>query len=775
MNPQSQPIDQSIFPVTSPAAIFAQPTEITRGTLAPRHEAMMRPAAAATINPMALLNALRRRHTLALGIAILAAGICGPAAWYLVPKGQFKAYARLLVSAQQPKVLFRTVETEQGDDYHRFQLTQLQLIKSRMVLDATLRDEKVRNFQIVREQEDQIKWLQENLNVEFISGSEIMEIALTGNHPAELAGLVNAVKKAYMEEVVNVDLKRRADRHTMLRKLKKTYEDTLKERRDTQRKLAETVGSDDRKTLALRQQIAMEHAAALRSELLDVQSQKRKAESLLKTRRPEGNRDENTAQSVTEADIKQMVEQDPSVVSLVEKLIVEEQRANSEINHIGSVARKRAADPAVKAAKERVIAIRQSLAKTRAAVRSSVLAQLENPDASPRSKPGGEIDEQLAMLNHLEKSLEDQINRDNERDDSLTKKTLDLQEIQDDVAQMQATALKIGAEVEYLNVELDAPPRIRSLEDAMEPRTRDEKKRLTMIGAVAFGSFFAGLFGVALLEVQTKKVDSADDVHADLGLRVVGALPILPPKANRGGLTARAEKDLHWQTLLLESIDATRTMLVHAARTESRRVVMIASAVGSEGKTSLASHLSTSLARSGLKVLLIDADLRRPSIHRIFDLPLGAGLSEVLRGEVAAADVINNSAVEELKVLTAGYCDQQTIRVLSQGGLGALFGQFKEQFDFVIVDSSPILPVADALIIAQQVDAVLFSVFRDVSRKPKVCAAIQRLESLGVRIFGAVVTGGYGGLYGNYYAPESHYYSKLPPSAASSEEARTEC
>ena len=296
-----------------------------------------------------------------------------------------------------------------------------------------------------------------------------------------------------------------------------------------------------------------------------------------------------------------------------------------------------------------------------------------------------------------------------------------------------------------------------------------------MIGAVIFGSFFAGLFAVAYLEMQTKKVESADDVPAGLGLRVVGALPIpAPPEPSRGGATARAEKDRYWQTLLLESIDATRTMLVHAAKTEANRVVMIASAVSGEGKTSLTSHLATSLARGGSKVLLIDADLRRPCIHRIFDLPVGAGLSEVLRGEVAAADVINDTAVEDLKVLTAGYCDQKTIRILSQGGLGALFVQFKEQFDFVIVDSSPILPVADALIIAQQVDAVLFSVFRGVSRKTNASAAIQKLESLGVRIFGAVVTGGYGGLYGTYNGYDSKY-SKLPPSAVSSAEARTEC
>ena len=136
-----------------------------------------------------------------------------------------------------------------------------------------------------------------------------------------------------------------------------------------------------------------------------------------------------------------------------------------------------------------------------------------------------------------------------------------------------------------------------------------------------------------------------------------------------------------------------------------------------EGKTSLASHLATSLARSGLRTLLIDADLRNPSTHRLFELTPDPGLSEVLRGEAALEDVVATTAIDELNVITAGKCDHQTLRILSQGGMGSLFARLKDQYDFVIVDSSPILPVADALIIAQQVDAVLFSVLTDVSRK----------------------------------------------------------
>ena len=98
---------------------------------------------------------------------------------------------------------------------------------------------------------------------------------------------------------------------------------------------------------------------------------------------------------------------------------------------------------------------------------------------------------------------------------------------------------------------------------------------------------------------------------------------------------------------------------------------------------------------------------------------------------------------------------------MSQGGLGILFARLKEQFDFVIVDSSPILPIADALIVAQQVDAVLFSILADVSRKAKILTAYQRIAALGVKVLGAVVTGAHDrSTYGNKYY--SGYVGNVP-------------
>jgi capsular exopolysaccharide synthesis family protein len=257
-----------------------------------------------------------------------------------------------------------------------------------------------------------------------------------------------------------------------------------------------------------------------------------------------------------------------------------------------------------------------------------------------------------------------------------------------------------------------------------------------------------------------------EDVSGGLGLRIVGSVPVLPSRVRGGRALARNSKDRLWHNLLLESIDAVRTMLVHAARSGSHRVVMITSAEAGEGKTSLASHLATSLARCGHATLLIDADLRNPSIHRLFDLPPGPGLGEVLRGEAAFGDVIAASAIEDLKVMTAGGCDERLLRNLARGDLGEVFAALKGRFDFVIVDSSPILPVADASIVAQQADAVLLSIFQERSRKAKVLSALQRLDALGVEVLGAVVTGGAESLYGNDYYRDA--WAPAEPSSTNS-------
>jgi capsular exopolysaccharide synthesis family protein len=765
-----------VRPATDPAAVVAALGPNPLGAFPGSHPAIVTAIPAGTANAMSsmsVLRALRRRQMLALGVAVLLSATCGAAAWYFVPS-KYKAQASLQVIAQPPKVLFRTVETEDaGGDYKRYQTTQQTLVKSQMVLTAALGldDGKISKYRMIRDHVDPIAWLKDELKVEFLTGSEIMEISLSGEDAVEVADVVNAVKRAYMEEVVNVDVKRRTDRRDMLEKLSAKYKELLNQRSNERKKLAEKLGADDRPTLSMKHQYAEESLERLQSEHEDALSRKRKAEAILKAIRSR-EMPVQVSSAISEDEIGRMVDQDPDVTELADRLAEAMDRMNSEATRVRAVARKRAADYSIQHLQEEVKSLRKRLADSRKQIRPRVIQELqdrlEGTNTSGQSTKYKDAEQEVFVWSEVEQTLREQLQKQTKGREEFTTKTLSLQEIQDDVSSIQEAAKKIVTELESLKVELLAPPRIRPIEDATVPLTKDEKRRNAIIAMIAFGSFFGGLFGVAFLELQTRKVDCADEVPQELGLHVVGGLPILPsrPLAREGSIVTKP-KDRYGYDLLLESVDATRTMLVHAARTGSHRVVMITSAVAGEGKSSLASYLAPSMARSGMKTLLVDADLRNPSLHQIFDLPIGPGLSELLRGETSPAAVINETAIENLSIVTGGNCNRQTIHRLAQGCLGSHFVHFKERFDFVIVDSSPVLPVADGLIVAQQVDTVLFSIFRDVSRKTRVSAALQRLQCLGVPILGAVVTGAEGSRYGNQYSYSSIYPS-LPDSATNS-------
>src|SRR5262249_52675958 len=154
-----------------------------------------------------------------------------------------------------------------------------------------------------------------------------------------------------------------------------------------------------------------------------------------------------------------------------------------------------------------------------------------------------------------------------------------------------------------------------------------------------------------------------------------------------------------------------------------------------EGKTTLASNLALSLARAGRRTVLVDCDLRRPAAHQLFEQTLQPGFSEILLNEVELCEAVRPTTTDEcLWLLPAGQWDREVIQELARDGLADIFDRLREEFDFVIVDSHPVLPATDALLIGQHVDAVLVSLLRDVSQSPRVYAACQRLATLSIRV-----------------------------------------
>ena len=316
-----------------------------------------------------------------------------------------------------------------------------------------------------------------------------------------------------------------------------------------------------------------------------------------------------------------------------------------------------------------------------------------------------------------------------------------MESIQEEIHSADEMVKLIGGELEALKIELNAPDRVRLIKEAKAPVGVDKSRKIKMTGMSAGGAFAAIIMLISFWEFRAQRINSHKEVAQGLGIRVVGTLPPSPPTISDSLSKRTGQRQALWQHQLIESVDAIRIMLGHTVCDGSLRTLLVTSAVGGEGKTSLSNHLATSLACSGQKTLLIDGDFRRPMVHSLYDQDRAPGFCELLRGESASDDVVRPTPIGNLWIIPAGNFDSLAMAALSQPSARSVFSQLREKFDFIVVDSAPLLPVADTLLLGRFVDGALFSILRDVSQVPKVEAARQRIAAIGVPILGAVVSG----------------------------------
>jgi succinoglycan biosynthesis transport protein ExoP len=702
-------------------------------------------------DPRLFLKSFRRRWPLATGMGILLAAVVGCGVWLALPAAKYSTQSVLRVSMHPPKIIFNTSEVLA--DYRTFQKTQTELIRSRYVLGPASRDPRVTNLRIIREQPDPAEWLERQIQVSFPSGSELLVISMTSANPEELEPIVNSVVEAYMVTVVEEEHKARRDRLDQLKTMLEVYRKELKSSRESIRKSADQLGSDDRATLVMKQGFMLENLHQLERELLAIQAELRKYNSYVAVIRAKQKEEQAAKRPTAAADpadrpdgagaalardaaVEARVEADPQTLTLraqVDRLAREYTRFREKYRD--------PIDPAVTVKRAALQSARTDLDahrdRLRQAHRNGVGPGADGPAVG--ESPASDLallNDRVDVLRRNEAELAKEVERYRLEIVKLNGQTIDLQNEQDQIQISDATTKRIGAEVEALEVELKAPRRIKKLADAEPARKKDNSRQAMICGGASFGAFALALMAVSFWEMKAMRIGSVDEVVTDLGLTLVGTLPALP---TRGTKLSKAD-DQRWQGMLVESIDATRTMILHASRVHSIRAVMITSAMKGEGKTSLAAHLATSLARAGRKTLLIDCDLRRPALHQLFDVARTPGLCELLRGEYEINDVVRPTPAEELNLIPAGLCDGISLQAIAQDGFRDILTVLKKRYDFIIIDSAPVLPVVDTMLVSQQVDAVLFSVMRDVSRVPLVQAAHERLATLGVKMLGAVVS-----------------------------------
>jgi capsular exopolysaccharide synthesis family protein len=738
------------------------------------------PPAALTAKPnaLAILKALKRRWLPALCIGLLCGGVVGGATWLVVPPAKSTAQALLHVSMVQQDLVYKNADRQ--PDFATYQRTQAALVKSRLVLNAALNRPEVRELTMIQEQTDPIQWLDKNLQTDYSKGPEFLRVSLRGDRPKELVILVNAVTKAYLEEIVNKEFNDRNARLDRLKTLFDQYDRQTRNKRQAFRVVAKEAGSRDSRNLALMQRIALERLAQSQKELTELQSEVRKLQvdlalQISKSRvgwenyaavlgsLPRADLPVNLALACLLQNHERLLPpteqaerpspRDPLITEYLhkdpaaKKLLEQEAQLEAAVAEIKRVYRPNYFEKKSQKERKELKAVRKALDARRRDLVGVVAEQIRLRARLQAQGHLNQMRERLATLKRLETLLNEDVQRLDKQTRSINDSGLELESLRDDITQAEGTLKTITAELEKLKVERQAPPRVTSQEDAVIFHPEGNLLKIMATAGAGLGSLGLVLFGFGWWEFRSRKVDSLDEVVHGLGMRVVGTLPDMYRGAP-SRLSGESDMPSGYRgTLFTESVDGVRTMLLHASRTESLRIVMVTSALPGEGKTSLASHLAASLDRAGRTTLLIDGDLRSPCLHRLFDLQRVPGFSELLRGESTLDEAIQQTSAGNLALLPAGRCSFETLQALAQDGPKTIFDQLRQRFDFIILDSSPVLPVADSLLMGQYADASLFSILHNVSRLPKVYAAYQRLAMLGIRMLGAVVNGTSGDVY----------------------------
>ena len=254
-------------------------------------------------------------------------------------------------------------------------------------------------------------------------------------------------------------------------------------------------------------------------------------------------------------------------------------------------------------------------------------------------------------------------------------------------------------------------------------------RRAGMLGAlVAFLVAFGLVLGLDYLDDTIK---TPEDVTR-LGMPFLALIPAVRGRRDRPVLYGHND--------FSEAIRSLRTSLSLTTTTQTGTVVLVTSAQPLEGKTTTACNLATALAHGGARVLLVDADMRRPGVHKGFGLENECGLAELLSGQAPLAHAVQRLAEPNLWIMPAGTTPPNPSELLASGRMEALMAQMRQgPFDWVIVDTPPVLAVTDASILTQWVSGVAFVVGSEMTRRRMVERAIETLSAGRPRILGAVL------------------------------------
>ncbi len=293
---------------------------------------------------------------------------------------------------------------------------------------------------------------------------------------------------------------------------------------------------------------------------------------------------------------------------------------------------------------------------------------------------------------------------------------------------------------------------IRVVDPAEVPRRQaspNVRADLIMAGG---GGLVLAIVVCFLFEHLDNRIKTPDELKAHLNLPYFGLVPALFEKSDHTPLISSGAPNS-----FLEAFRVLRTSLLFSSSMAGSRSLVVTSTGPGEGKTLVAANLAVALAQAGQRVLLVDGDLRRPRVHDVFGIPQEPGLSNVIAGTAKASESVKASAVPGLWLMAAGAEAPNPAELLGSKRFNDFSQSLSHNFEWVIIDTPPLMAVTDSAIIAHGTTGVLFVVGAEMTSWFAARRALEQLHNAKAQVIGAVLNRVDLEHHSYYY---SHYYRR---------------
>jgi polysaccharide biosynthesis transport protein len=713
------------------------------------------PGSSSAINYDLALDVLRRWGKIVIPVGLLLAVAAGVAAYVtFTPKYQ----ARVLVWIAQNETFL-----VQPDAYseRNFVQNQLGFIRSSLVLGpAVSRPEVATLPELAESQLEPIDTLRNLVSVDRAWGTENYYIACTSPNPTSAKDIANAVADSYLELLSAYEAGRTKRLIELLDEEREVSEREVERLRDNFRQMAiEQTGQDPyAANLSYRKdELPTRQLAALQSQLTGVKVEQSMLRSQISAL------EEYTAKhpiEVTDSMAEQALDKNERLQR--QRVLIAEKRMR--LAGIKTAAALGDKSPQYVALSDEIQRDEQNLASQRREMRPQTKIDLQAELARRQQDKlmlwKVQLDEFAARETALTKAYEEELKKVKQ----YSGESLALEVKRGELERALAVMDRISQRAFTLRTEQRAPARVELLEKATIPSRPVEAVPYKRIGMASAAVFVVPYLLAFLWELRSRRISSAEQLERHTALAIVGEIANLPLRAGRssyfGGRGPGRQKQL-----FEESVESLRTCLLLTKSLSDAQILAVASAATQEGKTTLATQLAISLARSSAgSVLLVDGDMRAPKLHNIFELDSQFGLADVLAGRCTLDEAIVTDCGDLLHILPAGHLQGSPHKLVANGSLEPLMNVLRQRYRHVVFDTPPVLATGESLVMAAAADVTLVCTRRDVSREDQVRKACRRLEEAGANIVGGVFSGiplrryayryGYGYNYGVYVSGE---------------------